>query len=74
MRAYKYISILYNLLKSENPNDSKLHNTCLTLDHEGKIQSVYDKIHLFKANLNKSTSETSTSLREFDYTIPGCEF
>ena len=56
----------------EDGTKPKLHNTSVTVDADGKIQGVYDKIHLFEANLKNG--DVLTSLKESDYTVPGREF
>lgn len=45
----------------------------MIVDENGKIQSVYDKIHLFEANI-KGSDGSLTRLKESDYTVPGGEF
>lgn len=59
-------------MKVETQNQLKLYNSHVVLDENGIIKSVYDKIHLFEANIKNG--DVITSLKESDYTIPGEEF
>lgn len=56
----------------EGNDHSKIFNTHLILDDKGHIKSIYDKIHLFEANIKNG--DVITSLKESDYTLPGEEF
>lgn len=56
-----------------NEISNKLYNTSVILDDTGKIQGIYDKIHLFEANL-KRPGDVIASLKESDYTFHGSEF
>ena len=59
-----YINIGSLLLKKKN--QKRLVNRSFIIDNKGKIQSFYDKIHMFDVNINKNESH-----RESDSFKPG---
>lgn len=58
--------------KVKNGDDSKLYNSNVILDDQGNIKSINDKIHLFEANV--TTGNSTTVLKESDFTHPGTNF
>ena len=52
--------------KSLNEKESRLYNTHVILDDQGRIQGKYSKTHLFDIDI-----EGGARLKESNYTIPG---
>ncbi|MBF0381657.1 MAG: carbon-nitrogen hydrolase family protein [Magnetococcales bacterium] len=44
------------------PKSKQFANTCFVVDHEGKVQARYDKIHLFDANFGERQSYKESKL------------